>query len=107
MGRVVNVDWADLHKVGEEFLEQANTMNKLSDDINDIFDSLDKGWMGYDADIYKRKGKSFSRRLKRETYYLSVWHSFLTKSSNKYVGNVENGLLGLNRIDEVFKDENK
>ena len=105
MGRIVNVNWADLHKIGEEFLTQAEEMDKLEKDLIEIFESIDSGWTGYDADIYKGKGLSFTKDIKKEKYYLALWHQFLTKTSNKYVDNVQNGVTSINRIEKVFEEE--
>ncbi len=104
MGRIVKVNWARLHGVGNKFLEQADETNKLVKELEEIFNSIDNGWRGIDADVYKNKSTKLIRFLNNETKYLASWHSFLTKTSNKYVDNVENGVSGINSINYLFDD---
>ena len=107
MGRIIDVNWVKLHKIGEEFLDQADELNNLEKELIEIFEGVDNGWRGYDASTYKRKSAKVIRALEIEVKYLSTWHSFLTRSSNRYVDNVENGVSNLKSIDNLFEEEDK
>ena len=107
MGRIVKVNWAKLHEVGNEFLEQADETNQLVKELEEIFETLDNGWRGIDADVYKNKSTKVIKTLNNETKYLASWHSFLTKTSNRYVNNVENGVSGINSVNYLFDEEDQ
>ena len=105
MGRVINVNWGNLNGIGNDFLEQANEMNDLTIELKETFDLIDNAWRGYDANAYKYKVPKALRMLDKETKYLASWHSFLTKTSNKYVSNVENGVTNINKINNMYEDK--
>ena len=105
MGRVVNVNWVELHQIGDKFLDQANEIHNIELELKELFESVDNAWRGYDADNYKKNCKKLVKNLNIESYYLSIWYGYLNKTSSKYVGNIEDGLLSLQSIEALYNDE--
>ena len=104
MGRVINVDWVELSRVGEKFKEQSNEIKSITDQIQTTLDSVDDCWRGTDSNNFKTNSNQLIRDLKVEGLYLELWYEYLTKSSRRYNGNVEDGLARLKNIELLYND---
>ena len=105
MGRVVDVDWEDLTKISDKFLEQSNILKKLSNDFEENFNTVDDCWSGFDSSNYNASSKKITKEIKVEATYLKVWYEFLTKSSKIYNENVDEGLQNINVLEQIINED--
>jgi len=107
MGRVVDVNWEELHGVGKEFLDQAIEFREISKELKKDYISVRDAWRGTDANTYLKKSNIIVNKMKKESMYLDAWYEYLTGSAGIYNGNVESGLKGIRAIDSMIDKENK
>lgn len=104
MGRVIYVDWIELNKIGEKFQEQSIEIKTITDQVKNTLESIDNCWRGIDSNNFKENSKQLIRDLKVESLYLELWYEYLTKSSRRYNGNVEDGLSKLRNIEVLYNE---
>ena len=104
MGRTISVNWAELKKSSDKFQEESNEIKDIMNQFNSNFNQIKQCWTGVDADNFVKNCTEVTRLLKLESLYLDVWSEFLSKSSNRYNGNVEDGLSRMNNIEASFDD---
>ena len=103
MSRVIKVDWADLIQIEEEFLNQANDVKTINEDLTKQIEALGECWTGIDCDNFKTNSKNINSVLSKEVKHLTDWCEYIKKSSGKYNRTVEEGLASLKKTEDYYE----
>ena len=103
MGRVVRVDWVDLAKVDEEFLNQAVEFKTINEELQKQFESLQNCWNGIDSNNFIANSKNVNSALTKEVKHLADWCEYIKKSSGKYNRVVDEGLASLKQSEGYYE----
>lgn len=104
---MLKVDWSKVKKLSNNTRDNLIEFEEARMNYQSIIKSLDECWIGKDKDSFFNNCDAFLEELKNDSIYLENLYVYFGKSSDKYMGVVEDYNKKIESINNKIEKENE